>query len=388
MAAAAILSLAACSTFEPVDTPDSLITFAVVNNLPQTRATAGLEYTNGPFGTFAWWTNNTWSNTADADKLYHVFMENQQITNTTGVWAPTTDYYWTKTGYITFASYSPYVSGAEKGFSAVPEYTVADGFKFDDYTVVDDTNIDVMYATLAENCTKNTNTDSTEVTDNANPESGYAGVPTIFHHALTKVQVAVRMKTERKNPNVRNINIEVTNITFQNINKKGSFVQLPNPTWTLPATPVTANYLYFDGSTTPEVLWFFENDDDSDQANPRVTTYTPISTSRMLLPQELTAIDTTDPTDNADNHQNVEISYRIKMWYKDNTTPAVETITSTVVLYNDAGSPAVTEWTPNMSVLYRITIDPYSDKKVTFDPAVIDWADTVNSDLLIEDVVD
>lgn len=382
MAVAAILSLAACSTIEPVDSPDSLITFAVVNKLPQTRV-AGLVYDNGPFGTFAWWHADAWTSTADASKLSNIFMDNQQIdkNTTTNVWAPTVDYYWTKTGYLTFASYSPYVTGAQKGFSAVPVYTVDKGFTFDDYTIQNLTNdaaIDVMYADLATDCTKNTNTDGTAVTDNASTESGFKGVPTIFHHALTKVGVALKVKNDYKNANVDNINVIVKDVKLVTVNSKGDFVQLPAAAWTSDGS-VTDTYAYLtEGTDTPITLYFFQ-DDDYTTPKPVVTDFTNTNVVRLLLPQTLTVNDPSDATDLLTAHQHVAVKYTVRTWYHSNATPVDEEVTTTALLKN----VTVPSWTPNMSVIYNITINPYADDPITFDPAVLDWEAVVSSPVTV-----
>ena len=111
-AVAALAALAACSKIETVEsTREVPITFSVMNHLQQTKATAGLEYPKGvPFGTYAWWTENTWASTAAASKTQYVFMENEKIQHVAASgtdpnqWLPEHTYYWTKTGYITFAS--------------------------------------------------------------------------------------------------------------------------------------------------------------------------------------------------------------------------------------------------------------------------------------------
>ena len=81
LAAAAIVTLAACSKVETIDsTPETAIRFSVVNHLLQTKAQTlpytGLTYpTSVPFGTHAWWTASDWTGIA-ADQTY-VFMNNE-----------------------------------------------------------------------------------------------------------------------------------------------------------------------------------------------------------------------------------------------------------------------------------------------------------------------
>mgnify|MGYP007102065879 FL=1 len=44
-------------------------------------------------------------------------------------------------------------------------------------------------------------------------------------------------------------------------------------------------------------------------------------------------------------------------------------MTATVDLVTDA----IPTWSPNMSIVYNITIDPISKDPILFDPAIADW---------------
>ncbi|MBO4466030.1 MAG: hypothetical protein J5748_05070 [Bacteroidales bacterium] len=389
IAAAAIVAMASCSKTEFVDlTPDTAITFSVVNHLLQTKGQdlpyAGLAYPQDvPFGTFAWWTKDEWTGIA-ADQTM-VFMDNQEVTyhpvNNVNVWAPTSTYYWTKSGYITFASYSPYTTAANAsvdGYSEVPEYDVDKGFVFTNYTIVDDTDIDLMYADLAANCGKNTNSNGALVTDNSNPESAFSGVPTIFNHALCKIGFAFRA-IGQKNPNVTEIKIEITDVDIVNIDNKGTFNQIPaaNATkWASDHSEI-ADYDYQPAGTFE--LSLIENT----AANLASTdNYTALGKTRILLPQALGADD--DPTDpTADpiattTDQKLVVAYTIKTKYASAPNEwAIEEVVSEVRLNNGG----LTSWLDNRNITYRISINPYSNIPVTFDPAVVDWANQYSTDV-------
>ena len=381
IAAAAIVAMAACSKVETVDnTPDTLINFTVVNHLQQTKATAGLTYpTSVPFGTHAWWTQETWDNTAAADKQKFVFMDNQEVNHSTDKWLPTTAYYWTKTGYITFASYSPYVTAstaASKGYSEVPVYDVTNGFLFNDYTIVSGTDVDLMYATLAEDCTKTTNTDGSEVTDDGNPEGGYAGVPTVFNHALCQIGFEFRA-IGRKNPNVSDIKIVLNDVDILNIDNKGTFTQAAATRWATDHANNTASYDFAPAS--PIELSLLDGEDAGVVA--ATNNYTALGKTRILLPQALltgtTAIDAT--TD-----QKIEVKYTIKIKYTSSADWATEDVTSVVRLNNGS----ITAWKDNQNITYRISINPYSTLPVTFDPAIADWTDVYSTDVNLNEFDD
>ena len=382
IAVTALAALAACSKNEVNDSrPDSPIRFSVVNHLQRTKATAGLEYPKGvPFGTHAWWTQNNWPDVA-ADQTY-VFMDNQEVAyNTTNKeWAPTQAFYWTKTGYTTFASYSPYTAdGTDNGYSAVPTYDVAKGFLFTNYTIVDGTNVDLMYSNLAANCTKDTNTDGALVTDDTTPEGAFTGVPTIFNHALCQIGFAFRA-IGRKNPNVEDIKIVLKDVDIVNINKKGSFTQNPasGAKWASDHTEAANLASYDYAPASPIELSLIDNT----AANVASTTnYTALATTRILLPQVLEEDD--DPTDltvdpiATTSDQKLVVSYTIKIKYASATEWATEEAVSAVRLNNGT----ITSWQDNQNITYRISINPYNTLPITFDPAVVDWTDVYSTDI-------
>ena len=389
IAATAIVAMAACSKVETVDTySPSAISFSVVNHLQQTKATAGLTYpTSVPFGTFAWWTSADWTGVA-ADQDY-VFMDNEQIvyrllndmTGAPYVWAPATAYYWTKTGKITFASYSPYTAdGTDKGYSEIPAYDVTKGFLFNNYTILADTNIDLMYANLATNCTRETNVNGTEVTDEG--DSGFSGVPTIFNHALCQIGFEFRA-IGKKNPNVNDIKIQITDVDILNVDNKGSFTQTPavatTPRWASDHSNV-ADYDY--APATDFVLDLIENT----TANVAATdNYTALDKTRILLPQALLVTKDTnnvplDITETTTTDQKLVVKYTIKTEYTSKPgTWATEDVVSIVRLNNGN----IESWKDNQNITYRISINPYNTVPVTFDPAIVDWTDVYSDDITL-----
>ncbi len=384
IATAAIAAMAACTRNEINDPrPDTTIRFSVINHLQQTKATAGLEYPKTvPFGAYAWWTQNNWEGkTADQN---FVFMNNQEVAYdaTNKEWAPTTAFYWTKTGYITFASYSPYTStGTDNGYSAVPTYDVAKGFLFTNYTIVDNTNVDLMYANLAADCTKNTNKNGADVTDDTDPEGAFTGVPTVFNHALCQIGFAFRA-IGRKNPNVSEIKVVLNDVDIKNIDKKGSFTQNPasGAKWASDHT-VAANLAEYDYAPSSAIeLTLLDGTDASVVSS--TTNYTSLNKTRILLPQELGEDD--DPTDltvdpiATTKDQKLVVNYTIKIKYTSAPTVwASEEVTSEVRLNNGT----ITAWRDNQNITYRISINPYSTVPVTFDPAVADWTDVYSTDI-------
>ena len=396
IALAAIATMACSKVDTQVSTPDTPIRFAVVNRLQQqTKAsTTGLEYpTSSTFGTFAWWTAGNWTGVA-ADQDY-VFMDNVEIgyriVDNVYSWAPSATYYWTKTGKITFASYSPFVDNdtkASKGFSVIPSYDVAKGFLFNNYTIVSGTNVDLMYANLAKDCTNNTNEDGKLVYDGTTGDNGtdhgYKGVPTIFNHALCRLGFEFRA-LGNLNPNVDKVKIELTAVNIYNIDKTGSFTQTPTPATTprWATTHTTAAVESYDFSPSATITMEVKPDNAENRAN---VAYTHTNVIRILLPQSLN--DDDDPTDptvdpiSTTLDQKLVITYNILSHYKntaDDVWATESNVKSTVRLYKGN----ITEWKDNQNITYRITINPYSGDAITFDPAVVDWTNVNSNDIVV-----
>jgi len=357
-AAAALVASVACSKIQQEEIDNSAITFNVVNYVQKTKANTAFD-TNKTFGTFAWWTQTDWA----TDGQTNLFMDNQEVAynGTDNVWAPTIKYFWTKTGKITFASYAPYTAAAgSNGFVNLPTHTAANGFSFADYTIVNDTNVDLMYADIVKDQTENTNPAA------YNSVSGVAeGVPTLFHHALTQVGFVFKAG-KNTNPNVIDDEIVLKEVKILNIKNKGTFTQNNTDQW---ASQSGAAEYSINAATNVITM------------DPEATTaYTPSVTSRIVLPQALANTGT--------QQQSIYLSYVIRTKYVGTTDFAEEVVTSTVPLYYDNtanGGTALTNWGINERILYTITINPYSDKVIYFDPAVVDWTD-VNGAFEINDI--
>lgn len=342
IAAAALVASAACSKVDKAPV-ENFINFNVVNYIQKTKANTAFD-TAETFGTFAWWTPTDWA----TDAQTNIFMDNQEVAFDGTNWAPTLPYYWTKTGKITFASYAPYTAAAgSNGFTVLPTHSQTDGFFFDDYTIVATTDVDLMYADIV-----------TDQTENINPAtygsiSGVAeGVPTLFHHALTQVGFVFRA-AQNTNPNVIDQQIVLNEVKIINIKNAGDFTQNAASQW---ASQTGAEEYEINAASNAITMLYTDTD-----------AHVPSTVSRILLPQELASTGT---------QQSIYLSYTIRTKYKGTTDFADEVVTSTVPLYYDntaIGGDALTNWGINESILYTITIYPYSDDRILFDPAVVDW---------------
>jgi len=344
IALTAVIALAACTKVEKKTTDQNKpLTFNVVNYSVLTKVEA---YTGDAFGVFAYWTATNWATDGDAN----VFMDNDKVLQSPeyapdGEWGPVSPRYWTKTGKITFAAYSPYTQGSDNGFSEKPVYSKAKGFTFNNYKIQGNTAVDLMVADLAADQTKN----DPEYMVSGNTD----GVPILFRHVLSKIAFKFAT-TENPNPNVEDSQIIIHSVTIQGIKEKGNYTQNNNPVWANQSG--SASYQY-NPATGKDIT-----------VNPGEAGQATDVESRILMPQTLT-----------EGGQQIVIDYTIRTKYESNDEWAEEEVTATVDLLTEE----VPSWDPNMSLVYTITISPIDkDNPILFDPAVAEWksvtADTVS----------
>lgn len=222
--AAACAALASCVKNEVrVNAPDKEITFQTVS----TKAGAAFD-TNHKFYSYAYFLekDKTWNNDFASAKPYidNALIAFDPSTGTgNGFWAPeapNTYYYWPKQGSLTFFAWTddtaaPSVgAGPDVKVSCAPET----GIKIEKYSVKDNRNKDILVAEIAKD--KTANETATGAWKN--------GVPTVFRHALAKVEFKVNKRT-----NYPNVTFKVKKITLTKVSTRGTFTQCqstPNET--------------------------------------------------------------------------------------------------------------------------------------------------------------
>ncbi len=336
---------AACTKIETESKKE--ITFEVANRL-QTKAD-GVKYNNGAFGTYAWF------NGSDE------FMVNEKVDLAASVWK-TIDhtFYWPKTGSIDFISYSPF-DGTSNTAGSVPTVT-ASSITYTHYTVG---TTDLLYADKAK-CAANVN----EITDDASPESGYAGVPTLFRHALAKLSFKVKANftewTDASNSAVTKWEVTVNSAKISGFYTTGSCnltLNTDGKTWDKPAGNVWTSP---SGATPAQELI----------TTPVVLTTTPqdiAPAAGYVLPQTLTA-----------GVQKLDLQVHIKTTLS-NGKVIEEDFPSTLDLKDISSLSA---WEMNQNIVYTINFKPTAtesdfdspeDVTITFDPAVADWENVAAS---------
>lgn len=357
IAAAALVTLAACTKVEStVEAPQREISFQVANSL-QTKADAGVVYNNGAFGTYAWY--------KDTDD----FMVNEQVDKSGTVWK-TVDhtFYWPKTGSITFISYSPFkgTSDAAGTEPVVTKNSIT-------YTGITAGTTDLMYADKAT-CNANVN----EVTDDAatgTTDSGFSGVPTIFRHALAKLSFDIKANFLKYDDATNGSHTEWV-VTVKSI-KIGGFMttgdcaltlNADKKSWDKPETTVGSDkfnvWTNLSGSTGDQEL--LPSGDMVLTTSPQTLN----AATGFVMPQVLEA-----------GTQVLKLSLHIKTTLS-NGREINEDLVKTV---NIKDISTLKAWQMNENIHYTINIKPTAsdasnphnddpeDVIITFDPAVADW---------------
>lgn len=425
ISAAAILALAACTKVTMGDEPDAQreVSFEVAKYV-QTKANVKYD-TEETFGTYAWFDNGTGA---------AEWMVNEPVGFAGGVWKTTEHtYYWPKTGKADFISYSPFageankrpVSPTQQGSTVSPATNVTEGEEEnpvpepvitrevkDDKSVaytfeygkfapyrVNGSAYDLMYADWYQG---NANVD--EIKDDERSDSGYKGVPTLFHHALAKVGFTIRVNfTEYGEGDAKTTwEVKLQEAVVKNVKHTGSLkLELgADKKW-----HTDGDKWVWEATDEVEPLWLYKLPEQEEgqtgadagqgetQGEPAVPGLLLEKTAKTLmsgyyvLPQIL---DTTDP-ENKVFAQRLRLKVHIKTILSNGNT-INETYETEFDLSQLAQSSAAAAWKMNQYFIYNICIKPTAlgpggedptDVLITYDPAQTDW-ETIEKDAIIQ----
>lgn len=370
ISAIAVAAITACSKSQ-ISAPEREITFQTARYMGGVTKAAPADYKDEyaavPFGAFAWYKGVSASDNAD-------FMTNQKVSFADPVWRPEgTTYYWPKSGSIDFICYSPYTAD---GTNAPLPTITEDSMVYPAWDVAAHPDVDVMYADKVTGLTNNVRT------------YYYDGVPTLFHHALAKVNFQIKAAyTEVTDPETgtkTKWDIEVESVKVNNVLSSGSFtLNLNGTSWDKPADSVWTP----DGTTTNMDL------DLTGVPNPLVdgTVYN-LDSDVFVMPQTLTG-----------GNQEVVIKVTITTYRDINDGNGYVQVLQEngVEIQGNLSGGTMDAWKMNQNVTYSFNFAPSlgtttTDDKdgdgipdviptiVYFDPAVDEWENvTVNAGINI-----
>lgn len=326
--AAACVALASCVKNEVrVNSPDKEITFQTVS----TKAGAAFNKGNH-FRSYAYflekdknWVDNHADATAyidNADIYYHTTLR---------YWAAADTYYWPKQGSLTFFAWTDDTADPKVGTGANVSCPPNEGIKIENYSVKDNLNKDILVAEIAKDKKSNESVTGRDWTN---------GVPTVFRHALAKVEFKVNKREDY--PNVK---IIVKKITLNKVSTKGTFTQ---------GSPTESRK--WSAQTEPEDLSVFTGDEEvtttatilNPNATPGVKDYF------IVLPQNFDATSTSTLT----------IEYEIIT----TSTSFKETVIETKAL----NAIYTSNWECNKNYVLGITLGL---NEIYWDPSVEAWED-------------
>lgn len=340
---------------------DTPISFEVANYVAQTRV-AGAFDTAKTFGV------NAWSHDAAADAGDEVqMMTNEVVSYADGKWTTSTPYYWPINGTVDFIAYYPTSVVPTIGY----DYEGADTYKYTNYTVetVAD-GVDLMYADKAIRFSAN-NTADANGTNLGIGSYGFEGVPTLFRHALAKINFKVQNANPKDEDNedftyevvVKGITLEVYNQGSVTLTNDGTTDDASRGAWTLPTdnvwTPTDVN------ATLATLTWT----GDVSLTNDTAVEYA--ARTQYVLPQALVA-----------GKQKITVEYAV-IQRQDGTEISRKedySVESYLVDWD------LKKWEMNKNITYTISIAKETTQ-ILFAPAVEEWANDAFGSIIIENEV-
>lgn len=329
-AAMASVALASCVKNEPVANVEQgeAIKFEPVVGVPTKIAEiSGTTYNETSFSVYAWYSEDPFAGTGTKymSNIAATKVTAGVLTDGTDYYAPSTDYYWPKTGKLSFIAYSP--TSLPDG-STLGEMTTA-GKMVVNY--VCPTNpaqqVDLLYSDWA-----------VDKTTSIGAAGGYAGVDIAFNHALSVVKFAFKGSSASVAEH-----IQLTDVKLQGVYNKGTLTctwddQTPTAEW-----DAWTNKSEYD-VLIPDTYQLTAEASEAAKAN-----------NLILIPQALEA--------------ELVVSYKIKS-PADGSWIDQDPVTLTLAKAKDGGAAAIENWVKNTKYTYTIVFDL---DKVYFAPAVKEY---------------
>lgn len=336
IATVALAASAACTKVETNETPAQKVTFAAANYVPQTKAgEVSLTSETTSFKSKGFLHAEGVTDTQD---FFGTSGETISWNATAKEWAPSHDYYWPKgeSSYINFVSWYD-KNGAPSTATETSLVWTIDGST---RSLATDDNI--MYADEAWRFKEN-NDPATYGLDGVSE-----GVPTLFHHALSQLQIQARAT-------------KVSNGTA---------------TWTITLKNLAISGVYNTATLS------LTNSDPGTAKTPKAWTGTWATTGTTgTLSPVATNLALTTSNQNVLNVQSVipqslgataVLSFDLEIVTTYSNTSNTEVISKSIPFYaasGDAFSNSIGAWAQNTKYVYTLVVEP-SENRVLFDPAV------------------
>lgn len=333
--AAACAALASCVKNEVrVNAPDKEITFQTVS----TKAGTAFDKSNHFFSYAYFLKKGEKWDTSDLDKEAKTYIDNAEISYKSGkdVWAADKTYHWAKQGSLTFFAWTDNTPAPSVGTATV-NCAPKTGIQITNYSVKENKNKDILVADIAKDKSSNETVTGRDWSE---------GVPTVFRHALAKVEFKVNKRTDYPN-----IVFNVKSITLNKVSTKGTFTQgSPTESWG------------WSGQDTPDDLTVFTGNVEVDKTeNPSPAEYHTLDSGdySIVLPQNF---DNGTPT--------LTIEYEIITNYTG--TEVKETVKETKALKDIYKSTTMStgKWESKKKYVLGITLGL---NEIYWDPSIEGW---------------
>lgn len=329
-----------------------------------------------PFGTLAYYLpSGTWdaANIAGATLYIPISkVENKTHATSGSVWeVDGKEYYWPKSGSLTFFAYSPFSYQEPNGGNlAIERLSGNDGIQIVNYDVDAHQDTDFMVANIAKDKTANES------------NGGYTGVPIVFRHKLSQI-VGINFQTvitntegnlvehdysygrSTKGPlQAGDIVFKLKKVEVRNLYTKGTYGYTNTN-----ADPVTDHWMTLD--VKKPYTWFDKTPEAFAGNKTFNLTYKTQDDARnpylLVLPQSCNSTLSTTP---APEDPLIHIEYQVLI-YSDATNCFTENVSEDVYLYNIHGAIE-----KNKKITYNFKIN-LADRKIYWAPSVENWEDVI-----------
>lgn len=309
---------AAAPSYSINDLSDQKIGFNTVLYSQQTKASTSPLPDGSSFRTFGFYTGaHNWGYLDSSTMVSYIM--GAKVSKIDGEWHTENDYYWPKSGNLSFISYAPADAGLGIQISGDLPNLIATDYEND--------GTDLLIAFSKDKTLS----------------SSQGGVDVSFRHALSQVNLQFKAKTLEANG--LKFDITVTEVSISNV------CQIAALKWS---------------SDTQETSW---TADQTSRQNISFSTSTGVTLAadnfkslgnQIIIPQQTSGI-------------SLDVKFKLVTKNSSGTTLDSADITCVDIPLNIND---ITAWAVNHSYTYNIIINPLSDQTITFEATVGDWNTT------------